>query len=213
MPGVISATSIKPITSTEWRQACHQNRQNRFRRGKTDRTGAPQYQLGAFGSTQRQSQSDRAGDLHRRLVAARARGRGGQCARRRGLRCRHCHVDGPKVVIETAEHRGVKCCGHNASQAPLAPKGFITGAEYKWETIYKQYASLLRDNKPIPNVVYGGYDNEAAIAKLKAKEPIWKGPIKDNSGKVVLDASSYDNYAPQLEGMTFLVDGVVGSVT
>jgi basic membrane protein A len=28
-----------------------------------------------------------------------------------------CHVDGPKVVIETAEKRGVKTCGHNASQA------------------------------------------------------------------------------------------------
>ena len=51
-----------------------------------------------------------------------------------------CHVDGPKVVIETAEKRGVKTCGHNATQAPLAPKGFITGAEYKWETIYKGYA-------------------------------------------------------------------------
>src|SRR5882724_9379542 len=51
-----------------------------------------------------------------------------------------CHVDSPKVVIETAEKRGVKTCGHNASQAPLAPKGFITGAEYKWSTIYKGYA-------------------------------------------------------------------------
>ena len=51
-----------------------------------------------------------------------------------------CHVDSPKVVIETAEKRGVKTCGHNASQAPLAPKGFITGAEYKWITIYKGYA-------------------------------------------------------------------------
>ena len=51
-----------------------------------------------------------------------------------------CHVDSPKVVIETAEGRGVKTCGHNACQAPLAPKGFITGAEYKWETIYKAYA-------------------------------------------------------------------------
>ena len=40
-----------------------------------------------------------------------------------------CHVDRPKVVVETAEERGVKTCGHNANQAPLAPKGFITGAE------------------------------------------------------------------------------------
>ena len=41
------------------------------------------------------------------------------------------HVDSPKVVIETAEGRGIKTCGHNASQAPLAPTGFITGAELK----------------------------------------------------------------------------------
>ena len=41
------------------------------------------------------------------------------------------HLDSPKVVIETAEKRGVKSRGHNANQAPLAPKGFITGAECK----------------------------------------------------------------------------------
>ena len=49
-----------------------------------------------------------------------------------------CHVDSPKVVIETAEKRGVMTCGHNASQAPLAPQCFITGAAHKWATIYKE---------------------------------------------------------------------------
>ena len=72
-----------------------------------------------------------------------------------------CHVDSPKVVIETAESRGVKTCGHNASQAPLAPKGFITGAEYKWETIYNE---LCRRRSPrastLPNFLAGGYDND-----------------------------------------------------
>ena len=58
-----------------------------------------------------------------------------------------CHVDSPKVVIETAEKRGAMTCGHNASQAPLAPKGFITGAEYKWSTIYKGYAADLAAGK------------------------------------------------------------------
>ena len=67
-----------------------------------------------------------------------------------------CHVDGPKVVIETAEKRGVKTCGHNASQAPLAPKGFITGAEYKWETIYKRFAANLAKGEKLPNQVVGG---------------------------------------------------------
>src|SRR6202007_1908921 len=53
-----------------------------------------------------------------------------------------CHIDSPKVVIETAEKRGVKSCGHNANQADLAPKGFITGAELKWGTIYKSFAEM-----------------------------------------------------------------------
>src|SRR5712692_9209860 len=69
-----------------------------------------------------------------------------------------CHVDAPKVVVETAEKRGAKVCGHNSSQAPLAAKGFITGAEYKWETIYKGYATDLAAGKKLPNMVAGGYE-------------------------------------------------------
>lgn len=143
-----------------------------------------------------------------------------------------CHVDSPKVVIETAEGRGVKTLGHNASQAPLAPKGFITGAEYKWETIYKQYADLVAKGEPLPNFLIGGYDTDMlqntpygagatpdaikaadmAIADLKAKKPIYVGPLKDNKGNVVLD-KSYDNYDPVLDGMGYLLEGVVGSIT
>jgi basic membrane protein A and related proteins len=144
-----------------------------------------------------------------------------------------CHVDGPKVVIETAEKRGVKTCGHNSSQAPLAPKGFITGAEYKWETIYKGYATNLAAGKPLPNMVAGGYEADmvqnspfgagasdaarkaatAAIADLRAKKPIYVGPLKDNkTGKVVID-KTYDNLDPYLDQMNYLLEGVVGSTT
>src|SRR5271157_1053374 len=108
-----------------------------------------------------------------------------------------CHVDGPKVVIETAEKRGAKSCGHNASQAPLAPKGFVTGAEYKWITIYKGYATDLAAGKTLPNFLAGGYEadyvqntpfgagaNEAskaaataAMADMQNKVPIYVGPL------------------------------------
>ncbi len=144
-----------------------------------------------------------------------------------------CYVDSPKVVVETAEKRGVKTCGHNASQAVLAPKGFITGAEYKWETIYKSFAADLKQGKPLPNVLTGGYDKDmlrstpfgagatdkakalalAAIEKLKKNEPIFKGPLKDNKGKVVLEKASYDNLAPELNSMNYLLDGIIGSLT
>jgi basic membrane protein A len=144
-----------------------------------------------------------------------------------------CHVDSPKVVIETAEKRGVKSCGHNASQAPLAPKGFITGAEYKWETIYKGYAADLAAGKTLSNFTAGGIEADmvqntpfgagasdagktaaiAAIADLKAKKPIYVGPLKDNkTGKIVID-KAYDNLDPYLDQMNYLLEGVVGSIT
>jgi len=144
-----------------------------------------------------------------------------------------CHVDGPKVVVETAEKRGAKTCGHNASQAPLAPKGFITGAEYKWETIYKGYAAALAKGEKLSNFVSGGYESDmvmntafgpgatepaqkaamAAMADLKAKKPIYVGPLKDNkTGKIVID-KTYDNLDPFLDKMDYLLEGVVGSIT
>ncbi|MEM6382838.1 MAG: BMP family ABC transporter substrate-binding protein [Pseudomonadota bacterium] len=143
-----------------------------------------------------------------------------------------CHVDGPKVVIETAEARGVKSCGHNASQAALAPNGFITGAEYKWETIYSMFANMLGNGETLPNVVVGGYHNDmlrntaygagatpeaiaaadAAIAALIAEEPIYVGPLNDNEGNLVIDGTK-DNYDPELDGMGFLLEGVIGSTT
>ncbi|HMK81364.1 MAG TPA: BMP family ABC transporter substrate-binding protein, partial [Xanthobacteraceae bacterium] len=53
---------------------------------------------------------------------------------------------------------------------------------------------------------------EAAIAGLKAKKPIYVGPLKDNKGKVVID-KTYDNLDPFLDKMDYLLEGVVGSIT
>jgi simple sugar transport system substrate-binding protein len=142
-----------------------------------------------------------------------------------------CHIDSPKVVIETAEKRGVKSCGHNADQANLAPKGFITGAELKWGTVYKSFAGMIAKGEKLPNMVIGGYDKDmvastafgpgaseagknaamAAITDLKAGKPIFTGTVKTNTGKVVTskDTGLYD---PSLESTDYLVEGIIGSV-
>ncbi|MCR5884887.1 BMP family ABC transporter substrate-binding protein [Rhizobacter sp. J219] len=142
-----------------------------------------------------------------------------------------CHVDSPKVIIEAAERLGVKTLGHNASQAALAPKGFITGAENKWETVYKSFAASIAKGEKLPNTYFGGYDKDmvmstpfgagasekarnaatAAIADLKAGKPIFVGPIKSNTGKVVID-KPYGLYDPFLDKMNYLIEGVVGSI-
>lgn len=142
-----------------------------------------------------------------------------------------CHVDSPKVIVEAAERLGVKTLGHNASQAALAPKGFITGAENKWETVYKSFAASIAKGEKLPNTFFGGYDKDmvmstpfgagttekarnaatSAIADLKGGKPIFVGPIKSNTGKVVID-KSYGNYDPFLDKMNYLVEGVNGSI-
>jgi simple sugar transport system substrate-binding protein len=141
-------------------------------------------------------------------------------------------VDSPKVVVTTAEGRGVKSCGYAASQADLAPKGFITGAEFKWGTVYGSFAKLLAAGQALPNITQGGYDKDyvqstpfgagasdaaqkaalAAIEDLKADKPIFTGPVKTNTGKVVSD-KTLDLYDGSLWGTDYLVEGIVGSVT
>jgi simple sugar transport system substrate-binding protein len=143
-----------------------------------------------------------------------------------------CHVDSPKVVVETAEARGVKSCGHNADQASLAPKGFITGAELKWGTVYTQYAGLIAKGEKLPNVNEGGYDKDmvqstpfgagateegiaaatAAIAELKGGAPIFVGPLKSNDGRLVVEGT-LGLYDGALWGTDYLLEGIIGSIT
>ncbi len=54
------------------------------------------------------------------------------------------HVDGPKVIVETAAKRGKMVCGYHASQAKLAPKAYLTGAEWNWLTAYNDRRSTRR---------------------------------------------------------------------
>jgi simple sugar transport system substrate-binding protein len=143
-----------------------------------------------------------------------------------------CHVDSPKVVVQTAEQRGIKTCGHNADQSTLAPKGFIAGAELKWGTVYTAYAAMIAKGEKLPNVNEGGYDKDMvqsspfgagaseqakaaatkAIAAMKAGEPIFVGPFKDNTGKVASE-KTLGLYDPALWGTNYLIEGVVGSIT
>ena len=116
------------------------------------------------------------------------------------------HVDSPKVIVETAEKRGIFSSGYHANQAALAPKGYLTGAEWNWAKIYTDYVTWVRDNKTYPHLLRGGLKegfvklspygpavSDAARAKADEAKArltegtltIFKGPIKSNTGKVV----------------------------
>ena len=62
------------------------------------------------------------------------------------------------------------------------------------------------------SAVFSPKDRAKAIADLKAGKPIYVGPIKSNTGKLVID-KTYGNYDPFLDQTNFLVEGVVGSIS
>jgi simple sugar transport system substrate-binding protein len=144
------------------------------------------------------------------------------------------HVDSPKVVIETAERRNIYSTGYHASQAALAPKGYLTGAEWNWEKVYKGYVEKVMKGEKWEHLVRGGFREGfvkmspygAAVsdeAKTKADEAkakltdgsfvIFKGPLKDNTGKELLAAGVEQGQTDiALEKMDYLVEGVKGSI-
>ncbi|HVV53099.1 MAG TPA: BMP family ABC transporter substrate-binding protein [Polyangia bacterium] len=142
------------------------------------------------------------------------------------------HVDSPKVIVETAERRGVFVTGYHANQAALAPKGYLTGAEWNWGKVYTDYVHLIQGGQSYPHLLRGGLKEGfvrvspygkavSAAAKKKADAAkakfmagtmvVYKGPLKDNAGKVVIPAGSEEKQTDiALEKMDYLVEGVVG---
>ncbi len=145
-----------------------------------------------------------------------------------------CHVDGPKVIVETAEKRGIYTCGYHTSQASLAPKGYLTGAEWNWAKVYTDYVTSYMKGEPLPNLVRGGlkegmvktsdygpavsaearkHADEVKAQFMAGEFVIYKGEIRDNKGNVVIAAdTSHSQTDIALESMDYLVAGVIGDV-
>ena len=143
------------------------------------------------------------------------------------------HVDGPKVVVETAAKRGKMVCGYHASQAKLAPNAYLTGAEWNWITAYKTIVDAAQADKPHPNFLRGGLKegyvkmspygpmvtdaakknaDEVKAKMLAGSFDIFVGGLKDNKGAVVVPAGKALKQTDlELEKMNYLVEGVIGS--
>ena len=146
-----------------------------------------------------------------------------------------CHVDSPKVVVETAERAGIYTCGYHTNQAKLAPKGYLTGAEWNWQKVYVDFVNDMKAGKVPGNFVRGGLKegfvktsaygpavSEAARKQIDAikadmiagKFVIFKGPLKDNKGNVVIaGGTELVQTDAKLEAMSYLVDGVLGATS
>ena len=146
-----------------------------------------------------------------------------------------CHVDGPKTVVENAARRGAMVCGYHVNQAVLAPKAYLTGAEWNWEALYPRFVKMFTSGETIPNFYRGGLKEGlvkvspygpmvSEAARKQADEVkagltsgsyvIFKGPITDNKGKTVIASGvSRGQTDPELEKMDYLVEGVIGATS
>ena len=142
------------------------------------------------------------------------------------------NVDSAKVVIETAERRGIMSCGYHTDLSELAPKGFLTGAEWNWAA-GAQFVQAWQTGGSYPNLLRGGFkqdmvaispfgkavpeDLRAKILKLRQafvedSLKLYRGPLKDNEGNVILKEGQVianDDNKFKL-AVNFLVEGAIG---
>ena len=142
------------------------------------------------------------------------------------------NVDSPKVVIENSERRGIFSVGYHTDVSSLAPKGFLTGAEWNWAK-GGDFVKAWQSGGEYPNLYRGGFSRDmvnispfgSAVPQnvrdeaMKAVQgfrddtlKLYKGLLKDNEGNVILKAgeevSNTDN-AWKFK-VRFLVEGAIG---
>jgi basic membrane protein A and related proteins len=214
------------------RRAHEQEQEARLRGRQADPAGAAQHQRLHDGRALGGPEDHHQRHLHRRLVDARQGGRGHQQPGRPGRGRVHDARRRPQGRGGDRRPRGKMVCGYHASQARLAPNAYLTGAEWNWLTAYTLIVDAARSGKPHPNFVRGGLKDgfvksspygamvtegarknaEEVRAKMMAGSfNIFSGELKDNTGKVVIaKGTTLQQTDPVLEGMNYLVEGVIG---
>ena len=142
------------------------------------------------------------------------------------------NVDSAKVVVENSERRGIYTCGYHTDLSELAPRGFLTGAEWNWAA-GGRFVQAWQTGGQYPNLLRGGFrqdmvaispfgravpeDVRAKILKIRQgfaddSVRLYRGPLKDNEGNVVLkDGQVIANDDNKFKlAVNFLVEGAIG---
>ena len=147
------------------------------------------------------------------------------------------HQDCTKTIIEATEAAGAMSVGYHADASELAPKGWITGSEWNWGPLYTDIVKtvmagdfkdsdyngdyrvgLQTGDNPFVQSKYGTMvdeDTQAQIEEVKQSfvdggSP-FAGPVKDQSGKVVIEEGEQPTY-DEVETMDYFVEGVTGKI-
>jgi basic membrane protein A and related proteins len=146
------------------------------------------------------------------------------------------HQDCTKTIVQAAERRGIMSTGYHADASELAPKGWLTGSMWNWGPLFVKMVKTVEDGNFAESPYSGRYRAGAAEGLVKlapfgaaatpeirekvtatfnelksGKLKPFKGPIKDQAGKVEIPAGKSPN-ATELESTDYLVEGVTGKI-
>ena len=140
------------------------------------------------------------------------------------------HTDSP-AALQVAQNRGVHAFGQSSDMVAFAPKAQLTAIVDNWDGYYIARAKAVMDGTWKSTDTWGGFaagmvkmapylnmpDDVAALARetevaiRDGKINPFAGPIRDQSGKLVVKAGdALDDGA--LLGMNWYVEGVEGSL-
>ena len=141
------------------------------------------------------------------------------------------HTDSP-APVQAAEAAGVYSIGYHSDMSVFGPKSFLTGTVHDWKTYYEKRVQQVLDGTWKSDNVWGGLaQGMTELAPLNAAIPAdvvekvnaitadiksgklnpFAGPIKDQSGKVIVKQGEI---IPDdaLLGMNYYVEGVDGKL-
>ena len=142
----------------------------------------------------------------------------------------HQDTAGPQIA---AQDQGKWSIGYNSDMSKFAPKATLTSAVWHWEVYYEPAIRAAMDGTFASEQYFEGLNEGIASyvplntellkdpsvqskvdemeAKIKGGYNVFTGPIKDNTGKMVLEAGKAHT-DEELLSMMYLVEGVIGTI-
>lgn len=140
------------------------------------------------------------------------------------------HLRTVRPLCVVAEAAGAFCCGLHTDLSALAPKGYLTGAEWDWARAELAFVQALRGGIAWPRSMRGGLGAglvrcgsfgaavpaearahaEAARFQLaNGTAAVFRGPILDNAGRTVVPkGKTLATDDPALSALAWLGEGV-----
>ncbi len=141
-----------------------------------------------------------------------------------------CHVDSPRVVVETSSNRDVSCVGYHSDLASLAPGHVLTSVQWDWWPLLSDYLEKISAGEKLapmqrlglregivvlapfgPRVPSAGRAQIMNLHKqfLAGERSVYTGPIYDRAGEALIPAGvRRERDDPWLETMDWFVQGV-----